>query len=117
MYPENLWFEAAAAWAVRDIEAGEDGRELAERLVAEAGDPPFSVDAIIPAGWYAWVDSFVKFCESLAIKEVNGQLTLACEPVQKIAAENPQLVLAFRAGLQISGGPGEYLFRFLRRPW
>lgn len=105
MYPENSWFEAAVTWAVQDTEAPDDGRILAERLVAEAGPAPFHVDAILPTEWRKWIDSFVEFCEWLAIRVVDGRFDLSCGPVQKIAQDNPQLVSAFRAGLKLPGAP------------
>jgi hypothetical protein len=105
MYPENSWFEAAVAWAVRDTEAPDDGRILAERLVTEVGRAPFHIDAMMPAEWGKWMDSFVEFCEWLAIRLVDGRFDLSCPPVQKIAKDNPQFLSALRAGQQLAGVP------------
>jgi FRG domain len=103
MYPENSWFDAAVAWAVRDTEAPDGGRVLAERLVAEAGWAPFHVDAMMPIEWGKWMDSFVGFCEWLAIRMVDGRFDLTCGPVQKIAKDNPQLLSALTAGQRLPG--------------
>jgi hypothetical protein len=102
MYPENAWFEAAVAWAPREAGNSQEGRVLAERLIDQSGWPPFIVDAMIPDRWRPWIDSFVEFCEWLAIRPVDGRYDLDCQPVREILKDNPHLESALRHGRQFS---------------
>jgi hypothetical protein len=104
MYSESEWFSSAVYWAKQDARATDDAEALAKDLVATAGYPPFTIDAMIPANWGVWLASVVEFCEWIAIRDAGDHFDFECEPLQAITHNNPHLVSILR-----------FTFRFLER--